>query len=44
MIARVTGALTAIAVRTLGALFRASATHSGQCWPTEAAIAHWPQM
>jgi hypothetical protein len=29
---------------TLGVVRRASATHSGQCWPTDAGIAQRPQM
>jgi hypothetical protein len=43
-IARTTGALAAMALRTRGALLRASATHQGQCWPTVAGMAHRPQM
>src|SRR5687768_16163909 len=43
-IALVAGAVAARTVRTLGADFRASATHSGQCCPTDAGIAHRPQI
>src|SRR5918992_2739341 len=39
-----TGAVARRADRTLGALFLASATHSGQCCPTDAGIAQRPQM
>jgi hypothetical protein len=39
-----TGAVARRAERTFGALRLASATHSGQCCPTEAGIAQRPQM
>ena len=38
------GALARRAERTFGALFAASATHSGQCWPTDAGMAQRPQI
>src|SRR5688572_29502049 len=44
MIAITAGAVACSAVRAFGADLRASATHSGQCWPTEAGIAQRPQI
>jgi hypothetical protein len=44
MIAIVAGDVAALAERTFRCDRRASATHSGQCWPTEAGIAQRPQI